>query len=563
MNGTATHEPSFHLLDEPWILCLTQDGRATLSIRQVFDGSHTPLKIVGDSPTQDYAILRLLLAIFWRAQQQDLAARELKRKAREAFSWSDWFQTALNTTRSGSPDEVVLAYLESHRDRFDLLHPQTPFMQVADLHTDSGKQLEISRIVPEAEHSYFTMRTAEGRKSLSFAEAARWLIHTQAYDYSGIKPGAVGDPRAKGNKGYPIGTGWTGMTGGTVVQGSTLRETLVLNSTQAVLSAQGSEDLPVWERPADTAAPRSSETPRGAVDLATWQSRRIRLFHNDSSVTGVLVTNGDRIPDAGKNIFDDPMTPYRYSPNQTKKGVLAYYPLPYATDRTMWRALDALIVEEGDAGFTEKTRAPIRPATLSHLAQLASEGIIDGVLDVSLVSMGYGPQSSSVATTTKAEIGLPLAILRSEKLNAELRLDVRNAAQATAQAATSLGWFAGQLHVAAGGDYEFGRDAADRLYTQLEPEFIAWIRGIGTGDADEYATTWQLTVHRRVFQLADELVRGAGPKALIGRTEGADDAGSAGRIVSAGTLYQQLKHKIAKDLPLTVADLAPEERSTR
>ncbi|NYN06610.1 type I-E CRISPR-associated protein Cse1/CasA, partial [Salmonella enterica subsp. enterica serovar Typhimurium] len=71
----------------------------------------------------------------------------------------------------------------------------------------------------------------DGRSKLSFAEAARWLVHTQAYDYSGIKPGVEGDPRVKGGKGYPIGTGWSGMTGGTVIRGTTLLETLLLNST--------------------------------------------------------------------------------------------------------------------------------------------------------------------------------------------------------------------------------------------------------------------------------------------------------------------------------------------
>ncbi|WP_288832692.1 type I-E CRISPR-associated protein Cse1/CasA [uncultured Corynebacterium sp.] len=559
MSDPGAEAPSFNLVDEPWILCQTRNGPASLSIRQIFDGSTVPLKIVGDAPTQDYAVLRLLLAIFWRAHQLDIATHATGRRAKESFSWPEWFRCALENARATNRDDVVLRYLDKVVDRFDLLHSEAPFMQVADLHTATGSHSEISRIIPEAEHEYFTMRTARGREELSLGEAARWLVHAQAYDYSGIKSGALGDPRVKGGKGYPIGTGWTGMTGGTVVRGETLLETLVLNSTPSALSASGQDDAPPWEREPDTAAQRSvgDHQPTGAVDLATWQSRRIRLFFEGDKATGVLVSNGDRIPDAGKNVLDDPMTPYRFSPNQTKKGVLAYYPLPYDTNRTMWRALDALIVTESDQGFSEKTRAPIRPGTLSHLAELSAYGVIDGVLDVSLVSMEYGAQASSVATTTKAEIGIPLHILRSDEVSDELRQDVRDAASATAGAATSLGWFAGQLHVAAGGAYEFGSDAADRLYTLLEPKFVAWIRQVGTGDPGEHASVWQHTVRRSVFAIADELVRGAGPKALIGRLDGGEDGG---RLVTAGTLYRQLEFKINKNLPLTERKAAPQER---
>ncbi|HIW95918.1 MAG TPA: type I-E CRISPR-associated protein Cse1/CasA [Candidatus Corynebacterium gallistercoris] len=543
---------SFNLLDEPWVLCQTTNGAATLSIREIFDGSATVLKIVGDSPTQDYAVLRVLLAIYWRAHHHALAPQLKTKGDREAFSWSEWFEERLEEARESSRDDVVLRYLDTVEDRFDLLHPTQPFMQVADLHTESGKASEISRIIPEAEHDYFTMRTAAGRKELSFPEAARWLIHVHAYDYSGIKSGAVGDPRVKGGRGYPIGTGWTGMTGGTVIRGSNLLETMVLNSTPSAIFPEDFEDLPVWERKADTAQQRTVKDPQptGAADLATWQSRRVRLFTQGDKVTAVLVSNGDRIPDAGKNVTVDPMTPYRFSPNQSKKGLLAYYAKPYETNRTMWKALDALIVTEGDAGFTDKNRAPIRPETLSFWAELAEDGIVEGVLDLSLVSMGYGAQSSSVATTTSTDIGIPLQALRSNELSDALRQDIRNAATDVSKAATALGAFSGQLLVASGGAYEFGADTADRLYALLEPLFIVWIRSVGRVEPDEHAAKWQREVKKNVFLIADELVRGAGPRALIGRTEGGEDGNSSGRIVSAATVYSALRRKIAEALPL-------------
>ena len=66
-------------------------------------------------------------------------------------------------------------------------------------------------------------------------------------------------------------------------------------------------DLPVWERPPDTAAQdddvpvreglpeKEDPRPSGPCDLYTWQSRRIRLFCDADGVYGVLIANGDRL----------------------------------------------------------------------------------------------------------------------------------------------------------------------------------------------------------------------------------------------------------------------------
>ena len=543
-------QPSFNLVDQPWIICVTASGTQTLSLRQVFDGTAEPIQVLGDSPTQDYAVLRVLLAIFWRAHLGDAAASR---------SWDEWFISKRQELVETGRDDAVLSYLENHRSRFDLFDSETPFMQVSTLDTSKSTRQAVSRILPDSEQDYFTMRTHEGRQSLAFDEAARWLIHTQAYDYSGIKSGALGDPRVKGGRGYPIGTGWAGMTGGTVIHGRTLVETLLLNTVEDALSPSASADQPVWEREADSAAQRNDRAgklasppavqPQGASDLATWQSRRVRLFADNDRVTAVLVSNGDQIPDAGKNVFGDPMTPYRFSKNQTKKGQLAFYPKPYDAERTMWRSLDALLVSESDAGFTSTDHAPKRPSNLVNFSKIAMRQRSNEVADVRIVSMGYGPQSSSVGTVVTGNIGLPLSLLQDDALSRAHRQYVRDAADVTRSAAISLGWFAGQLAVAAGGEYAFSAGAADRLYTVLEPKFITWLRNLDVDQIEDEAISWQRQVRDQLFRIADEEVRGAGQKALVGRTvDGGEDGG--GRVVSAGSLYRQLRYRISQDLPL-------------
>lgn len=565
-----TDTSTFNLLDEPWIKCMDGTNQpVSLSIRDIFSGRGDAYKVVGDSPTQDYAVLRVLLAIFWRAHALDLVESYAGNNW-EDFDWPEWFDDLRDQLVNEKRDDVVLDYLDGLEDRFDLLSPIAPFMQVADLHTKSGATKPVSFIVPEAADDFFTMRTAEGRESLALDEAARWLIHAQAFDYSGIKSGAEGDPRVKGGRGYPIGTGWTGRTGGTIVLGEGgILETLILNTPpSAVLDSQEggavSADIPVWEREPDTAAQRPGSSddigavPHGAVDLATWQARRIRLFFEGDRAVQVLVSNGDRIPDAGKNVMGDPMTPYRYSPNQSKKGTPAYYARPYDPTRTMWRALDALIALEDDPGFDNgKNKAPKRPRNLSNLAALEADGYLDkSLLDLALVSMEYGPQESSVASTFIATIGLPLVVLRADETGRKVRNAVRTSAEKTGKAAISLGWFAGQLLVAAGGDYEFGSSTADRFYARLEPLFLTWMTGLISDNAEEWQIDWQKQVREQVLRDARELLRGAGTKAIVGREVDAGDSGK-GRIVSAGSLYRQLHRRLDKDLPLTTSLTIP------
>ena len=176
----------------------------------------------------------------------------------------------------------MAAYLDQHRERFDLLHPVTPFFQVAGLRTAKDEIASLNRIVADVPNgeAFFTMRAC-GADRLQFGEAARWVVHAQAFDPSGIKSGAVGDPRVKGGKGYPLGVAWAGNLGGVLAEGTTLRETLLLNLIAAdttTLRAQ-EDDRPAWRR--EPCGPAEAKDlvfrPSGLRDLYTWQSRRLRL----------------------------------------------------------------------------------------------------------------------------------------------------------------------------------------------------------------------------------------------------------------------------------------------
>ncbi|MGO4758147.1 type I-E CRISPR-associated protein Cse1/CasA, partial [Streptomyces sp. 2MCAF27] len=112
--------PSFDLVSRPWLPVQGLDGTTTeLSLRDVFAQAGDLRRLVGDVPTQEFALLRLILAVLHDAVDgpEDVDVWEKLWEANDPFA-------------------AVPDYLERHRQRFDLLHPTYPFFQVADLRTD-------------------------------------------------------------------------------------------------------------------------------------------------------------------------------------------------------------------------------------------------------------------------------------------------------------------------------------------------------------------------------------------------------------------------------------------
>ena len=368
MSSAAT-EMSFNLVDKPWVQCLMADGsNRCLSLTEVFKELEHIKCLAGDSPQQDYAVLRILLVIFWRAHAVTEEAQEC-----EDFLgwWKNLFGNDVNLIV-----KPVLEYLQKYRGRFDLLDSKAPFMQVADLQLSSaeGEISSPTRIIPESEKSYFSMLAGKESQSIPLPVATRWLIAYHAWDYAGIKSGVLGDPRVniKSNKNYGALAGWAGLTGGVVIKGKNLLQTLLFNTSPSSVFTEDQiqYDLPVWEREPLTPAPRANNFPNGPCDVLTWQSRHVRLFYskNLNSITGVIATNGDKIEI--KSQFCDPMTGYRYSGNKSRGGKVVYYPKQHSEERTFWRGVEAFLSVQQDVKRGKGQEVDLLPETISNIKRL-------------------------------------------------------------------------------------------------------------------------------------------------------------------------------------------------
>lgn len=330
-------ESTFDLTAQPWIPVLLADGsERELSLRELFTRADRIRRLAGDVPTQEFALTRLLLAVVHDALDGP----------GDHDDWAELWEDP-------APFAPVLPYLERHRARFDLLHPVAPFFQTAGLRTAKDEVFALNRIVADVPNGnpFFTARFP-GVGRITFAEAARWVVHAQAYDTSGIKTGVIGDPRAKAGKAYPQGTAWAGCLGGVLAEGENLRETLLLNLLACDHWSSTRGDVPAWRRDPDGpgAAGNLASRPAGPRDLYTWQSRRIRLHADAAGVHGVVLTYGD--PLAPQNMHTiEPMTGWRRSQAQEKKqGLpLVYMPREHDPARAAWRGLGSLTASAAPA----------------------------------------------------------------------------------------------------------------------------------------------------------------------------------------------------------------------
>lgn len=522
--------PSFDLLGEPWIPVILLSGDLQeLSIREVLLRAPEIRAITGDLPTTVFALHRLLLAILYRA----LPTEDPR---------SDWQEL----WAGGSLPDGVQRYLDEYADRFDLLHPERPFGQVADLRTAGDGVSGLEKLVADVPNGeqYFTTRAGAGLASLSFAEAARWVVHAQAFDPSGIKSGALGDDRVKGGKGYPIGTAWAGSLGGLLIEGDNLRETLVLN---LCLGSQGrynqpwseGDDRPVWEReplgaaeedPGAMTGPFDGRPPTGPADVLSWPSRRIRLVHDGTRVTGVILANGDKLGPQDR-FSSEPMTGWRRSDPQAKKYGLpvVWMPREHDPSRSLWRGIGALLPHAAGIGTADRDR--FRPAaTLEWIRGMVGDSLDENYLiRTRAIGMVYGSQSAVVEDVVDDSLVMHAALLDS----AELQTFALDAVQAADAAVAALGDLAKNLAVAAGGTGEGQRlRAREAGFDALDGVFRGWLRSLVVGARrDQVMSDWYGSARVKIQDLADRLISSAGPAAWSGREQGSTriNVGSADR----------------------------------
>lgn len=525
---------TFNLLDESWIRVVrTNSKENTLSLKDVFIHAHEYADLSGELPAQDIAMLRFLLAVLHAvfARVDETGAEAPLKERKDAYKrWKTLWDLG------HFPEKPILDYLERWRSRFDLFDPIHPFWQVPaakDATTSESAKLNGEILKSGNPHKYriFSSRTGEEKDTLSFAEAARWLLFTNAFDDAGVK--ASPQEKRMNKKLVSAGKGWLGDLGLISAKGDTLFETLLLN---LILLEPGKKPwkscTPIWEREESGKGVRE-EVLRPQHDqaaLLTWQSRRLLLCREGDTVTGVHRVAGDLFlaqkDERAKDMFAEQMTMWK--PNRKKRGketiVDGYLPKPHDRSRRLWHDFASLTAKSEAESDGKNNHAP---GIVSWTQQLIEEELLPetGYLCFRIVSVSYDNNGSSIVDSFEDSLTFHRNLLTKlgnawmERIEAEVK-DCGKLAKCIADLTI-------HLHYAEAGKKE-GKDvkgeearlreqAKEQFYYRIDIPFREWLRSLEPAQGEEREKDWRETAYRIAEQLGKELVSQAGPVAFRGR----------------------------------------------
>jgi CRISPR system Cascade subunit CasA len=507
---------AFNLLDEPWILVMNAKGDIEeVSLLEAFKQAQVFKGLAGELPTQDVAILRLMLAILYAVftkVDKDGNAAELTNTQEALNRWRQLWDMG------GLLYGEIEQYLRHYEERFYLFHPETPFYQVAGLTTKDQKTNPVAQMIMDVpsrlERRFFSEKNGISTQALRFAEAARWLVNLQAWDYAGKKASII-DGAPDGG-----GTGWLGKLGVVYVRQANLFETLILN--MVLLDRHGAMlkfGEPIWEQNPLTAK-KLDRSPTGYVELLTWQSRRVLLFREKDAVIGILSSYGSVFEK--ENTFIEQMSGWHRSTEKSKEN--KSIPNLHSSSRSVWRDLGAILPQYHKENSKESSDTKSVPGIISWIGLLKSYQMLDlAYVHLCTVGAEYGAMQGVVNELIADAISINANIFTTigERWLEGIFVNIEK----TDKCVWQLGILALDLAAASGNDdvaNKKGRSGATReqAYFLLDMPFRQWLKDIDpeNGDIDKVSKQWIDQMKTIVLEQGQQLVQEAGEKAFIGRS---------------------------------------------
>ncbi|MFK4705594.1 CRISPR system Cascade subunit CasA [Roseateles asaccharophilus] len=467
----------FNLLDETWLPVRFNDGSVrSLGLLDVVRHSATISALAETAPTSLIAEYRLLLAIVHRALTKSKGV------------WKDadrvhWFQ-------EGLPVDEICSYLECWRDRFWVVHPEHPFLQVAALATadetrDKRKpwtQISLASASGNApvmfDHSLDSSPSA-----ITWQSAVAHLLGFLQF----IPGGLVRNLRDSDKAGALVNTA------AVLPVGEDLAATLCLALHGSPLPSQITQDLPAWERPPLTIAELRGNPvlATGPNDRYTRQSRAVLLLpEEDGQVRWLRFA-------AGLALADDPQAPDPMA--CFREGANGLVRVGFVEGRAVWRDLPALLPAppcEGGGKF--------RPAQVVESAAALQARLGHGRRHQPLLVAGMASDQDNILRWRAEQFPLPEALLTDPDRARELRgfLALTEALLKTLRL-LAVDMVAGTLPDPKSKDTRSrARETIERgpltatYFATAERELGALMEAIGRGDSAVADALWQQALYR-------------------------------------------------------------------
>lgn len=518
-------EKEFNLIDEPWIRVIRPD--CTIEEVNLCDAlvhAHAYCDLSGELPTQDVAILRLLLAVvhtvFTRVDEKGNDA-PLKGPGDALIRWRSLWQLG------HFPQEPIRAYLARWHERFWLFHPQRPFYQVQQARIGTqGKAYKLNGELSQSNNKerLFPMCAGENKERMGYAQAARWLVYLNGYDDTSAKP--------KGKDLPTPGIGWLGKLGLITAVGKNLFETLMLNFVLLPKNRRlwDEPELPCWE----LETPRQGERvqiamPHNAASLLTLQSRRVLLERDRESVVGYTLLGGDFFPK--EDAVLEQMT--IWSDVRDKKGNHQYFqPRRHDMTRQMWRDFGAIAcAKEGR----------LRPGVVDWVDTLKSARLLPGMDRISfrIASVQYGDKDFFVNHVFGDQLTFYTELLsEAGALGYDHAMEEIEKCE---EAARAVGNLAQNLYIAAGGRGKSRESVMKAQYfDMIDAPFRRWLSELNPHETNEQitkrCTDWGHIAKQTACTLGQNMIGQSGDQAFIGRS--IKDRNEKKRHISAPEAYR-------------------------
>ena len=532
-------EIEFNLLDEPWIRVRLPDNTVQeVSLTEALVSAQDYVDLAGEMPTQNAAMLRLLLAVLFTVfSRVDAEGRPcpLEQSDDALERWSQLWQLG------HFPETPIRDYLEQWKDRFWLFHPTHPFWQVpqAKIGTEYlAAMLNGEMIEGKNKPRLFPLYAGQSKEQLSYSQAARWLLSVNSFDDTSLKPKEKNLPS--------ISVGWLGTLGFIQAQGENLYETLMLNLT---LLQDGrecwSENKPCWELEDPHSGERTEICrPDNPAQLLTLQSRRLLLHRTGKIVDKAFALGGDFFPK--ENAFVEQMSVWRTAPIKKNEPVV-FVPCRHDPAKQFWREFPAVFCQ--DSGH--------RPGVVCWIEKLQEKRLklLDPRRKVHFRTVGvqYGTQNH-IDDIFSDSLTFQAGLL--DELSKQWTVRINQEIHRCEETAALVGHLAQDLATAAGDRNEnAGGSARAQFYFAVDQPFRQWLQAIDPeqDDPDETVLRWQAQARSIAEKLGKQMVLEAGNAALKGHRIVVDKGKKTEKSIlyTSPKAYNRFRAKLWETYPKT------------
>lgn len=359
--------PTWDLRIRGWIPVRNRSGTMEeLGLREILLRAHTLHEIHDPFPPVEFGLYRLLVALV-----MDIYRFEVTRDLEELLA-------------AGCFDaERIEAYFAAaeNADRFDLFHPQHPFLQFAEMKDDQDKPLAgLLPPIPSGTNANHFHHAHEGEFGVCPAAAARLLTTIAPFMTAG---GAGLAPSINGAPPWYV-----------QVMGDNLFQTLCLNCCVLQMKPEVPRGIPAWKRSGAFVPERKQSAT--LLEGLTWQPRRILLVPGASGrcvltgqTTEILVRSMKFAPGASVGFFwQDPNAAYRFDAKSDADGPSIVRP---QEGKQAWRDVGPLaLLHDRSHGQGDHKVSFERPRVIDQYAAFMVDTDTRALLPASLKLTLYG-----------------------------------------------------------------------------------------------------------------------------------------------------------------------------